>query len=96
MMGQSFWEDMSIDAYEKQLEIDRMARELVDHWGKDLKEVDLLKLKAYSSQSDNFIEAAFAEAALAYYQTQNYNPEFIHADMAGKTSTKRWWQFWKR
>ena len=31
-----------------------------------------------------------------YYQTQDYNPEFIHADMAGKTSTKRWWQIWKR
>jgi hypothetical protein len=47
MMGNSFWDDMSIDAYEKQLEIDRMARDLVDHWGKELSENDLLKLKAY-------------------------------------------------
>jgi len=96
MIGNDFWEDMSIDAYEKQLEIDRMAQELIDHWGSDLKEIDLLKLKSYGLGNHDPIESAFARAALKYYQTQNYNPEFIHADMYGKTSTKKWWQIWKR
>ena len=96
MIGNTFWDDMSIDAYEKQLEIDRMARDLVDHWGKDLSEKDLLKLKAYSDGINNPIEQAFAKAALSYYQAQNFNPEFIHADMLKQSTTKRWWQFWKK
>jgi hypothetical protein len=96
MMGNSFWDDMSIDAYEKQLEIDRMARDLVDHWGKELSENDLLKLKAYKDGGNDPIESAFAKSALDYYLTQNYNPAFIHADMYGKSSSKRWWQIWKR
>ena len=96
MMGQTFWDDMSIDAYEKQLDIDRQARDLVDHWGKELTENDLLKLKAYSDGGNNPIETAFAQSALRYYQTQDYKPEFIHADMYGKTETKKWWQIWKR
>lgn len=96
MIGNSFWDDMGIDAYEKQLEIESIAHQLIDHWGKDLKEVDLLKLKSYGLNLDNPIEAAFAKAALEYYLTQNYQPEFIHADMKSTLSTKRWWQFWKK
>lgn len=96
MIGNSFWEDMSIDAFEKQIEIKRMAQELVDHWGEELKETDLLKLKAYQDGGNDPVESAFARAALEYYQTQDYTPEFIHADMYNKTSTKRWWQIWKR
>lgn len=96
MIGNNFWEDMSIDAYEKQLEIDRMARDLIDHWGKEIKEIDLLKLKSYGLNTDNPIEAAFAKAALDYYLTQDYNPEFMHADMADKKLSKKWWQIWKR
>lgn len=96
MIGQSFWEDMSIDAYEKQLEIETMAKDLINHWGNDLKEIDLLKLKSYGLNADSPVEAAFAKAALDYYLTQDYNPEFIHADMVSKTTSKRWWQIWKR
>jgi len=96
MIGQSFWEDMSIDAYEKQLEIETMARELVDHWGSELKEIDLLKLKSYGLNADDPVEAAFARAALKYYQTQDYNPEFIHADMKSVKTKKSWWKFWSK
>jgi len=96
MIGNTFWDDMGIDAYEIQLAIEAQAKTLVDHWGKDLKEVDLLKLKSYGLNLDNPIEAAFAKAALDYYLTQDYQPEFIHSGMSNNSTSKRWWQFWKR
>ena len=96
MIGNTFWDDMGIDAYEIQLAIESQAKILVDHWGKELTETDLLKLKAYSDSSDNLVEAAFAKSALAYYQTQSYEPRFIHADMATQSTARRWWQFWKK
>ena len=96
MIGNTFWDDMGIDAFEIQLAIEAHAKTLVDHWGKELTETDLLKLKAYSDSQNNPVEAAFAKSALAYYQTQGYQPEFIHADMANQSTTRRWWQFWKR
>jgi hypothetical protein len=95
MIGDTFWDDMGIDAYEKQVEIEQMAHVLVDHWGKSLTEKDLLKLNAYSNCNDNPIEAAFARAALEYYKQQDFDPEFIHADMCSQTNSKRWWQIWK-
>jgi len=96
MIGSTFWDDMGIDAYEIQLAIEAQAKTLVDHWGKELTETDLLKLKAYSDSQNNPIEAAFAQIALKYYQTQNYQPEFIHSGMSNNSTPKRWWQFWKR
>jgi len=96
MIGNTFWDDLGIDAYEVQLAIEAQAKTLVDHWGKELTETDLLKLKAYSDAIDNPVETAFAKSALEYYQTQNYEPRFIHADMAHQSTTRRWWQFWKK
>lgn len=96
MIGNTFWDDLGIDAYEIQIAIEAQAKTLVDHWGKELTETDLLKLKAYSDSLDNPIETAFAQKALAYYQTQDYQPEFIHSGMSNNSITKRWWQFWKR
>ena len=61
MIGSTFWDDMGIDAYEIQLAIEAQAKTLVDHWGKELTETDLLKLKAYSDSQNNPIEAAFAQ-----------------------------------
>ena len=95
MLGNDFWGDLEIDALEYEQDIESVAIDLVDHWGKELTEADLLKLKAYSSCGDTPIQCALARAALEYYLTQNYNPEFIHAGM--KTEVKKpWWQFWKR
>ena len=96
MIGNTFWDDLGIDAYEVQLAIEAQAKTLVDHWGKDFTETDLLKLKAYSDSQDNLVEAAFAKSVLVYYQTQNYEPQFIHADMANRSTARRWWQFWKK
>ena len=96
MIGNTFWDDMGIDAYEIQLAIESQAKILIDHWGKELTETDLLKLKAYSDSLDNPVETAFAQIALKHYQAQDYQPEFIHADMSKQSTTKRWWQFWKK
>jgi hypothetical protein len=40
MIGNSFWDDLSIDAFEKQTEIKMQAEALVNHWGKDITEND--------------------------------------------------------
>lgn len=96
MIGQSFWEDLSIDSFEKSVEIETMAHALVDYWGKDLTESDLLKLKAYTDSHSNPVEVAFASSALEYYMTKDYKPDFIHAEMQGNSTIKHWWQFWKR
>ena len=32
MIGNSFWDDLSIDAFEKQTEIKMQAEALVNHW----------------------------------------------------------------
>lgn len=78
MMGNDFWADLEIDAFEKQLELEAIAKTLIDHWGKELTENDLLKMKAYTDSQINLVETAIAKAALAYYLTQDYSPEFIH------------------
>jgi len=97
MIGNSFWDDLSIDAFEKQTEIKMQAEALVNHWGKDITENDLLKLKAYSDGIHDPVEAAFAQAALNCYLEKKHDPEWIHASMFEKqTTTKRWWQVWER
>ncbi len=95
MIGNDFWGDLEIDAIEYEKDIELVAKELIDHWGKELTEKDLLKLKAYSTCADTPIHCALAKAALEYYVTQDYKPEFIHAGVESKPK-KVWWKFWKR
>jgi len=94
MLGNDFWGDLEIDAVEYEQNIESVARDLIDHWGKELTEKDLLKLKAYGSCADTPIQCALAKAALEYYLAQDYNPEFIHAGMT-YSPKKPWWKFWK-
>ena len=95
MIGNDFFGDLEIDAIQYEKDIESVARDLIDHWGKDLTEKDLLKLKAYGNCSDTPIQCALAKAALEYYLTQDFKPEFIHAGMDTSPKTK-WWQFWKQ
>lgn len=96
VLGNDFWGDLDIDAIEYQEDIKSAATGLIDYWGKSLTEKDLLKLKAYSSCGDTPIQCALARAALEYYLTQDYNPEFIHADMKSVKNKKSWWKFWTK
>jgi hypothetical protein len=93
MIGNSFWDDLGIDAYDFQLKIEHSAQALIDYWGKDLTQADIYKLHAYSELCDNPIEKQFAQAALTYYKTQGY--EFVWLD-TNPITCKRWWQLWKR
>ena len=94
MIGKDFWEDLDIDAYEVDTQLEGIAKVLVDQWGKSLTEADLLKLNAYSSAAEVTTETIIAKHALTYYNTQGYTPDFIHQH---KTSTNApWWKFWKR
>lgn len=96
MMGKDIWEDIDIDAMVLQQEVHEKAVALIDHYGKDITEVDLLKMNTRSDSAADPINTALVRACLEYYKTQGYNPEWIHADMAGKASTKKkWWKFWK-
>ena len=93
MIGKSFWEDLEIDALGIGEDVKDMAHALIDHWGSSLTEKDLLNLSAYSKCAETPIQCAIAKAALAYYQTKNFYPEHIHADM-DTTPKKKWWKFW--
>ena len=93
MIGKSFWEDLEIDAIEVGQDVKQIAHVLIDHWGSSLTEKDLLNLSAYSRCADTPIQCAIAREALLYYQTKNFNPEFIHADTV-ITPKKKWWKFW--
>lgn len=93
MIGKSFWEDLEIDAVEVGQNVKQMAHALIDHWGSSLTEKDLLNLSAYSRCADTPIQCALAKEALLYYQSKNFKPEYIHADM-DTTPKKKWWKFW--
>jgi hypothetical protein len=93
MIGSTFWEDLEIDAIEAGEDVNHMAYALIDHWGSSLTEKDLLNLSAYSKCADTPIQCALAKAALSYYQTKNFHPDYIHADM-DTTPNKKWWKFW--
>jgi len=95
MIGNDIFEDISIDAYELEIEARDRARVLIDEWGPKLTEGDLLRLNAMVHAEGANIEYSIAAYALEYYLTQDYTPEFIHADMATRTLTKKpWWRFW--
>jgi len=93
MIGKSFWEDLEIDAVEVGQNVKQMAHALIDHWGSSLTEKDLLNLSAYSKCAETPIQCALAKEALLYYQSKNFKPEYIHADM-DTTPKKKWWKFW--
>ena len=93
MIGNTFWEELEIDAVELCVDVKDKAHSLIDHWGSSLTEKDLLNLSAYSKCADTPIQCALAKEALFYYQTKNFNPEHIHADM-DTTPKKKWWKFW--
>lgn len=96
MLGTDFWGDLDIDVVELQISVDEAAKELVDHYGKELTEGDLLKLKGYGDTDANPLEKAVALAALKYYTSnvEQYNPKFIHQH--NTVIKKKWWQFWKK
>jgi len=96
MIGKTFWEDLEIDVIEYENNISSVAKTLVDHWGKDLTESDLLKLKAYASHADEPVQCAIAKYALEYYLTLSHNPGYIHSNMSTTQNRKKWWKFWIR
>ena len=94
MIGKDIFEDISIDAAEMEFNTRLRAKSLVDQWGEKLTENDLLRLNAMA-HAEGTPENILGTYCLQYYKTQDYKPEFIHADMAGKVSTKRaWYKFW--
>ena len=89
MIGKNFWEDMQIDAVIIDEQIKDIAKELVDHHGKKLTENDLLKMNAFSDSMAEPIQTAIVREAAKYYKTCDFNPEWIHSDMSGRTEEKK-------
>lgn len=85
MIGNDIFEDMSIDSIEIEQELKERARVLVDHWGPKITENDLLRLNAMVHAEGSSVEYSIAAYILEYYLTQDYQPEFIHADMLEKS-----------
>jgi hypothetical protein len=94
MIGKNFWEDMQIDSVIIDEQVKLIAKELVDHHGKDLTEGDLLKMNAFSDSMAEPIQTAIVREAAEYYKTCDYNPEWIHSDMSTRTTEKK--SFWKK
>lgn len=85
MIGKDFWEDMQIDSVIIDEQVKLIAKELVDHHGKNLTENDLLKMNAFSDSMAEPIQTAIVREAAEYYKTCDYNPEWIHSDMSTRT-----------
>lgn len=94
MIGKNFWEDMEIDAVLIDEQIDSIAKELIDHHGKRITEADLLKMNAFADSMSAPVQTAIVRAAAKYYTQQNYNPDWIHSDMNGRTIEKK--NIWKK
>ena len=93
MMGKDIWEDIEIDTYVLQQKVNEMAIELVDHYGKELDEGDLLKLNGYSDYNGNPEEKALCLACLEYYKTKGY-PSALPAKVVLATDEKWYRKFW--
>ena len=76
MIGKNFWEDMQIDSVIIDEQVKLIAKELIDHHGKDLTEGDLLKMNAFSDSMAEPIQTAIVREAAEYYKTCDYNPEW--------------------
>jgi hypothetical protein len=86
MIGNTFWDDLGIDAYETKLDIEYRAQQLLEYWEKHLTESDRAKLQQYCQSSDNPVEALYAKAIL---ETLGEDIWYI------EKTKKRWWQLWK-
>lgn len=94
MMGKDIWEDIDIDALVLQQEVNEKAIALIDHYGKEITEIDLLKMNTRSDSSADPVNTALVRACLEYYKTKDYKPEFIHATQDLTPRKKKWWKFW--
>lgn len=93
MIGNDIFEDLAIDAYEVEIELESISKTLVDQWGSKLTEGDLLRLNAMRDSNTLSVENVLAKYILQYYLTKDYNPEFIHKTET-KVNKKSWWKFW--
>ena len=94
MIGKDFWENMEIDAIEQQQNVELIAKSLIDKFGPDITEADLLKMNAFSDSMHDPIQTAIVRASLTYFSQQDYSPEWIHSDMEGRTIEKK--NIWKK
>lgn len=93
MMGKDIFEDMSIDALQFELEMEEAAKALVNNYGKELTEADLLRLNGMVQSDGSNAENILAAYCLQYYLTQNYTPERIDKNKF-PPQKKSWWKFW--
>lgn len=93
MIGKDLFEDISIDGIGFEEEMRQAAHQLIDQWGKELTEGDLLRLSNMVQSNGTEAEHIIAAYALEYYLTKNYRPEFIHA-VKTPLREKPWWKFW--
>ena len=86
MIGNTFWDDLGIDAYETELDIEFRAQQLLEYWQSKLTDSDRAKLQQYCQSSTNPVEALYSKAIL---QALGEDIWYI------ETTKKRWWQIWK-
>jgi len=92
MMGKDIFEDINIDALQFDMEMEDAARQLVDNYGKELTESDLILLIVLTDGATT--ESILAQYCLDYYLTQNYQPERIDTNKFPSTAKKAWWKLW--
>lgn len=95
MVGKDFWEELEIDAVHYENELRSIAEDLIDDWGEDISEADLLRLNALSKALDSRVENVIAAYALEYYMTHDHKPQFIH-QYRNSPVKQPWWKFWKK
>ena len=92
-IGRDLFEDIDVDAYEVELDMEQRAKALIDEWGSKLTEKDLIRLNAMVHAEGSNAEYSIAAYALEYYMTKNYYPERIDVNKFS-LKQKPWWKFW--
>ena len=46
-------------------------------------------MNAFSDSMAEPVQTAIVREAVKYYKTRDYNPEWIHSDMSGRTEEKK-------
>jgi len=91
MMGKDLWEDLDIDSLHYESELKHAAQQLIIEYGRNLKETDILRLKALQDSQSDPLKRVLAIYALEYYMTTDYAPK---RESVNTFPRRKWWKFW--
>ena len=92
MIGNDIWDDIDIDSMHLQSEVNHMAVNLIDQYGENLTQTDILNMKTIAGTEEDHLKRALAAACLSYYESIGYTPK--DRTVNETPSNKAWWKLW--